>query len=382
MIAPFEFHMSTRMVFGPGTSRQAGQEAKKLGASKVMLVADPGVEKAGLVGPVLESLRAASLEVSIFNDVESNPRDVAVDRLADLVRQGGFDLLVCVGGGSAIDTAKGAATVVTHGGSIRDYDGGGVTKPIHPVIAIPTTAGTGAEASGNISITHTGKHYKMSAGKSSLCLPRLALLDPEMLYCLPAGIAAAAGMDALSHAVEGYLSPKASAFTDMMAIRAIEVIAASLEKFSANRADPGPAGDMLFGNTLAGIVIAATGGGIGHAMARALGGRYDVHHGLACGLLLAPNMRHNLPVREEKLARVARAMGLPAEGLSQVQAAEKGIEAVDALYRSIGLPTHFRHLGAKEDDIQAMAKVALGNSGGNPRKVTLDDIITIFREIL
>jgi len=210
----------------------------------------------------------------------------------------------------------------------------------------------------------------------------LALLDPEMLYCLPAGIAAAAGMDALSHAVEGYLSPKASAFTDMMAIRAIEVIAASLEKFSANRADPGPAGDMLFGNTLAGIVIAATGGGIGHAMARALGGRYDVHHGLACGILLAPNMRHNLPVREEKLARVARAMGLPAEGLSQGQAAEKGIEAVDALYRSIGLPTHFRHLGAKEEDIQAMAKVALGNSGGNPRKVALDDIMTIFREIL
>jgi alcohol dehydrogenase class IV len=382
MIAPFEFHMSTRMVFGPGTSRQAGPEAKKLGASKVMLVADPGVEKAGLVGRVLESLQGAGLKVQIFNDVESNPRDVAVDRLADLVRQDGFDLLVGVGGGSAVDSAKGAAMVVTNGGSVRDYDGGGVTKPIHPVIAIPTTAGTGAEVSGNISITHTEKHYKMSVGRSPLCLPRLALLDPEMLYTLPVGIATAAGMDALSHALEGYLSPRASAFTDMMAIRAIEVTAASLEKFSANRADPGPASDMMFANALGGIVIAASSGGIGHAMARALGGRYDVHHGLACGILLAHHMRYNLPVREKKLAEVARAMGVPTEGLSQAQMAEKGIEAVGALHRKIGLPADFRNLKATEEDIQAMAKVALGNSGGNPRKATLEDIVALFREIL
>jgi 1,3-propanediol dehydrogenase len=382
MIAPFQFHMSTRMVFGPGTSRQAGPEAKKLGASRVMLVTDPGVEKAGLVGPVLESLRAEGLEVQLFNDVESNPRDVAVDRLAGLVRQGGFDLLVAVGGGSAIDSAKGAATVVTSGGSVRDYDGGGVTRPIHPVIAIPTTAGTGAEVSGNISITHTEKHYKMSVGRSPLCLPRLALLDPEMLYALPPGIAAAAGMDALSHAVEGYLSPRASAFTDMMAIRAIELTASSLEKFTANRADAESAGNMMLGNTLAGIVIAATAGGIGHAMARALGGRFDVHHGLACGILLPHNMRHNVPVREKKLAETARAMGLSTEGLSQIQGAEKAIEGVEALLPAVGLPAHLRNLRATEEDIQSMAKVALGNSGANPRKATLEDIIAIFRQIL
>ena len=382
MIAPFEYHMGTRMVFGPGTSRQAGPEAKKLGASKVMLVADPGVEKAGLVERVLESLKTTGLQVEIFNDVESNPRDVAVDRLADLVRQGKFDLLVCVGGGSAMDSAKGAATVVTNGGSVRDYDGGGVTKLSHLVIAIPTTAGTGAEVSGNVSITHTGKHYKMSVGRSPLCLPRLALLDPEMLSGLPAGIAAAAGMDALSHAVEGYLSPKASAMSDMMAIRAIEAVGASLEKFTANRADPGPASDMMFANALAGIVIAATGGGIGHAIARALGGRYDVHHGLACGIMLSHHMRYNLPVREKKLAEVARALGVPTVALSQAEAAEKGIEAVDALHRKIGLPADFRNLKATEADIQAMAKVGLGNSGNNPRKATLEDIVAVLREIV
>jgi alcohol dehydrogenase class IV len=382
MIAPFQFHMSTRIMFGPGTSRQAGPEAKKLGASRVMLVADPGVEKAGLVGPVHESLRAEGLDVQVFDDVQSNPRDVAIDRLAGLVREGGLDLLVAVGGGSAIDSAKGAALVVTSGGSVRDYDGGGVTRAIHPVIAIPTTAGTGAEVSGNISITHTEKHYKMSVGRSPLCLPRLALLDPELLSALPPGMAAAAGMDALSHAVEGYLSPKASVFTDMMAIRAIELIAPSLEPFTANRADAESAGNMMLGNTLAGIVIAAAAGGIGHAMARALGGRFDVHHGLACGILLPHNMRHNLPVREQKLAEVGRAMRLQTEGCSRLQAAEHSIEAVEALLRATGLPAHLRNLRATEEDVQAMANVALGNSGANPRKATLGEIITIFRHIL
>ncbi len=381
MIGPFDYWMGTRMVFGPGTARTAGAEAKKLGASKVMLVADPGVEKAGLVERVLESLKAADLTVETFNDVESNPRDVAVDRLADLVRQGQLDLLVAVGGGSAMDTAKGAAVLVTNGGSIRDYDGGGVKKPCHPVIAIPTTAGTGAEVSGNISITHTGKHYKMSAGRSPLCLPRLALLDPEMLAGLPAGIAAAAGMDALAHAVEGYLSPKASAMSDMMALRAIEAVGASLEPFVVNRADPGPASDMMFANALAGIVIAATAGGIGHAIARALGGRYDVHHGLACGMLLSHYMEFNIPVREKKLGDVARALGLPAQHLSPKQTADAAVQAVAALHRKVGLPSDFRNLKATEEDIQAMAKVGLGNSGNNPRKATLEDVLGILRKI-
>ncbi len=382
MIAPFEFLMTTRMVFGPGTARQAGAEAKKLGARKVMVVVDPGVEKAGLAGRVLESLQVAGLEYEVFNDVESNPRDTAVDRLAGLVVQGGFDLLVALGGGSAVDSAKGAAVVVTHGGRVRDYDGGGVTKPIHPVIAIPTTAGTGAEVSGNISITHTERHDKMSVGRSPLCLPKVALLDPEMLYTLPLGMAAAAGMDALSHAVEGYLSPRASDFSDMMAIRSIELVGASLEQFSANRADPGPAADMMLASALGGIVIAATGGGIGHGLARALGSRFDVHHGLACGILLSHHMSYNLPVREEKLAKVARAMGVRTEGMSQREAAEKGIEAVESLHRKIGLPTDFRNLKATEEDIQAMAPVGLRNAAANPRKATLEDVSAVFREIL
>ena len=381
MIAPFEYHMSTRMLFGPGMARQAGSEARKLGASRVMLVADPGVERAGLAARVLESLHAAELEVDVFNDVESNPRDVAVDRLAEQVRAKSCEALVAVGGGSAIDSAKGAATVVTSGGRIRDYEGGGVTAPIHPVLAIPTTAGTGAEVTGYISITHTEKHYKMTAGCSPLCLPRVALLDPEMLSGLPAPVAAAAGMDALSHAVEGYLSPRATTLTDMMAIRAIELIAASLEKFTNDRGEPGPAGEMLLGSALAGIVI-SVGCGIGHALARALGGRFDLHHGLACGVLLAHHMRYNLPVREAKLAEVAKAMGVRTETLSAAEAGERGIEAVRDLCRRIGLPENLRNLKATEADIRDVAKVGLANSVGNPREATLDNITAIFREIL
>jgi alcohol dehydrogenase class IV len=381
VISPFEYYMSTRMLFGPGAARQAGSEARRLGASRVMLVADPGVERAGLVTRVLESLHAADLEVRVFNDVESNPRDVTVDRLAQRVLTERCEALVAVGGGSTIDSAKGAGTVVADGGGIRDYEGGGVTMPIHPVVAIPTTAGTGAEVTGYISVTHTGKHYKMTAGCSPLCLPRVALLDPEMLAGLPAGMAAASGMDALSHAVEGYLSPRATALTDMMALRAIELIAGSLEEFVSDRCDLGPASDMLLGSTLAGIVI-SVGCGIGHALARALGGRFDLHHGLACGVLLAHHMRFNLPVREAKLADIARAMGARKETLSAAEAAERGIEVVRDLCRRIGLPGNLRNLKATEADIQAVARVGLGNSAGDPREATLEDVTAIFREIL
>lgn len=381
MIAPFEYHMSTRMLFGPGTARQAGSEARKLGASRVLLVADPGVERAGSAAQVLESLHAAQLEVGVFNDVESNPRDVAVDRLAQRVCAERCETLVAVGGGSAIDSAKGAATVVAGGGSIRDYEGGGVTIPIHPVIAIPTTAGTGAEVTGYISVTNTEKHYKMTVGCSPLCLPRVALLDPEMLAGLPAGVAAASAMDALSHAVEGYLSPRATALTDMMAIRAIELISGSLERFVANRSDLDPASDMMLGSMLAGIVI-SVGCGIGHALARALGGRFDLHHGLACGVLLAHHMLYKLPVRKAKLADVARAMGVRTETMSTAEAAERGIEIIRELCRRIGLPGDLRNLKATEADIQAVAKVGLSNSVGNPREATLEEVMAIFREIL
>jgi alcohol dehydrogenase class IV len=373
--------MSTRMLFGPGTARQAGSEARKLGASRVLLVADPGVERAGSAAQVLESLHAAQLEVGVFNDVESNPRDVAVDRLAQRVCAERCETLVAVGGGSAIDSAKGAATVVAGGGSIRDYEGGGVTIPIHPVIAIPTTAGTGAEVTGYISVTNTEKHYKMTVGCSPLCLPRVALLDPEMLAGLPAGVAAASAMDALSHAVEGYLSPRATALTDMMAIRAIELISGSLERFVANRSDLDPASDMMLGSMLAGIVI-SVGCGIGHALARALGGRFDLHHGLACGVLLAHHMLYKLPVRKAKLADVARAMGVRTETMSTAEAAERGIEIIRELCRRIGLPGDLRNLKATEADIQAVAKVGLSNSVGNPREATLEEVMAIFREIL
>jgi alcohol dehydrogenase class IV len=381
VISPFEYHMSTRMLFGPGTARQAGSEARKLGASRVMLVADPGVERAGLVTRVLESLHAAELELGVFNDVESNPRDVAVDRLAQRVRTERCEVLVTVGGGSAIDSAKGAATVVANGGGIWDYEGGGVRLTMHPVIAIPTTAGTGAEVTGYISVTHTEKHCKITAGCSPLCLPRVALLDPEMLAGLPAGVAAASGMDALSHAVEGYLSPRATALTDMMAIRAIELISGSLEKFVANRSDLDPASDMMLGSMLAGIVI-SVGCGIGHALARALGGHFDLHHGLACGVLLAHHMRYNLPVREAKLADVARAMGVRTESFPAAQAAERGIESVRDLCRRIGLPGDLRNLKATEADIQTVANVGLSNSVGNPREATRAEVMAILRQIL
>lgn len=160
------------------------------------------------------------------------------------------------------------------------------------------------------------------------------------------------------------------------------IVAPSLERFTANHADPEPAGSLMLGKTLAGIVIVATAGSIGHAMARALGGRFDVHHGLACGILLPHKVRHNLSVREKKLAEVARAMGLPTEGLSQIQKAEKAIEGVDELLRAVSLPTDLRNLGATEEDIQTMAKMVPGNSGANPRKATLADIIAILRQIL
>lgn len=381
-IGSFQFQVPTKLVFGVGSSASVGAEAQKLGDGPALVVADPGIVQAGLLDPILTSLQMAGIRAQLFSEVESNPRDVSVDAAGRLAREGRCALVVGVGGGSALDTAKGAALLATNMGSIREYDGTDKVKsrPL-PVIAVPTTAGTGSEVTGNIAITHTGKHHKMSV-RSPMSIPSVALLDPRLLRSLPARLAAAAGMDALSHAIEGYLSKRASAYTDMLALSAIELIGESICAFVADRAEEAAASRMLLASTQAGMVITHTGTGNDHAMARALGGMYDIHHGLACAVLLPPVMEFNLPAAETKMAAVAHALGAVQGETPKEEAARLAPAAVAGLCEKLGIPAGLGGLGMREPDIPALAEVALSNVGPNPRSTSLEDLIALFRKVL
>lgn len=381
-IGNFQFYVPTRLVFGMESLPSVGVEARKLATGRALVVADPGVIKAGLLDPMTASLRDAGFETLEFSDVETNPRDTSVDAAGKVAREGGCALVVGLGGGSALDTAKVAAFLAANPGSVRDYDGteNVRNKPL-PVIAVPTTAGTGSEVTGNMSITHSERHYKMSV-RSSLCIPAVALLDPGLLRSLPAHVAAAAGMDALSHAVEGYLSKRASTYTDILALQAITLIGESITAFVADRGREGPASRMLLASTLAGMVITHTGTGNDHGMARAVGGAFNVHHGLACAVLLAPVMEFNRPAATRKMAGVARAMGAVPGDIPDEEASKAAPVVVANLCRQLGIPSGFGDYGMRESDIGAIVEVALRNVGPNPRPTSREDLVALYKQVL
>lgn len=375
------FYAPTKIVFGSGSIGTIADEVKALGASRVLIATDKGVAKAGVLQKVVDPLKAAGLDVTVYDEVEPNPSVATVEKCHKLFVQNGCQLAIGLGGGSSMDTAKATCILATNPGPITQYEGANkFPNTPAPSIAIPTTAGTGAEVTQSLVVTDTTRNYKVSV-RSTLNVCKTALLDPQLLTSLPPAIVASTGMDALSHAVESYISVMASPLTEALSLEAIRVIASRLRAFVANPSDESAATDMLYASMTAGLAFANGRVVAVHAIAHALGGHFHTPHGVACSLMLPPVLEFCVEAAPEKLARIAEVMGEDISGLSQQQAARRAVAAVARLASEIGVPTRLTEVGVTADKIDVLAadSEASGIQNTTPRKPSLDEIKALIQ---
>jgi len=378
----FEYQTRTRVVYGPGIVKDIGFEASKLGGTKAVIVTDRVLRSIGLVDRVVRGLEESGVELAgIYDDVPPNSEVGVVERGAQYARGQGCDVLIAVGGGSVIDTAKGMDVLLTLGGSLLDYQGVGVvTQPLLPLIAMPTTAGTGSEVTLAAVIKDDASGLKLEFN-SPYMMPNVAVLDPEMTITLPPMLTAATGMDALTHAIEAYVSNQAEPITDALGIHAIRMIAQALPAAVKNAGDLEARGEMLLAACIAGLSFSNALCGIVHAMAHACGGRYGVPHGVANSILLPYGMEFNLDFCPERFADIAVAMSAATKRASVQRAARLSVAAVRKLSADIGLPRRLRDVGVKADGIPQLAEDALADAMmiSNPRPAELPDVIQLLK---
>jgi alcohol dehydrogenase class IV len=368
--------------FGVGAINTIGDEASTLNAKRALIVTDPIVYKSDLVQPVRDRLASAGLSVEVFSESEPEPTLPKLNAAAKALLKGGFDLLVGVGGGSSIDTAKGLSILLVHGGEGRDYLGvGKVPGPGISVFTIPTTAGTGSEVTNIAIFGDPDKGLKVGI-VSPYILAQAAFVDPTLTYRCPPGVTAVAGIDALVHAIESYTSIRSSTFTDALAIEAMRLIVGNLRTVVNNGSDEEARNHMSEGALLAGIAFGNAGVAAVHALAYPLGARFHTSHGAANGLLLPYVMECNLPANLPKYAVIAQMLTEETKGLSLRERGERGVKAVKALIADIGIPLHLRDLGVPEEALEGMAIATMDVTrllDNNPRKLTLDDVRGIWR---
>jgi len=368
--------------FGVGAVSTLADEANKLGAKRALIVTDPGVYKSGLVEPVMEQLSKAKLSVEVFSEAEPEPTLPKLNTAAKELQKGNYDLLVGLGGGSSMDTAKGFSVLLAHGGDGQDYVGvNKVPGPGIPTFMIPTTAGTGSEVTDIAIFSDPEKERKLGM-VSPYLLSRLALVDPTFTYGCPTGVTAASGIDALVHAIECYTSINANNFTDALAIEAMRLIVGSLRTAVHNGSDEEARNRMSEGALIAGVAFGNAGVAAVHALAMILGERFHVSHGVANGLLVSYVMECNLPASLPKYAVIAQMLGEETEECSLREAAERGVEAAKTLATDIGIPLHLRDLGVPKEALEGMAVATMDVTRllvRNPKKLTLDDVRGIWQ---
>lgn len=377
------YHLPTRLQFGLGAASTVAQEAKKLGGTKALVVTDRGIVKAGLLEKILRLLEEAQIGYSIFDDVPPEPPVEAVEEGVRRYRESGADFMVAVGGGSPLDAAKSIGLLVNNPGPLQDYSAGkNVPNRIPPLITIPTTAGTGAEATTGSMIADMQRKLKMTISHSNIA-PWVALIDGEMTRALPPHLTAYTGLDALSHGVERYVNRGAVPHTDAVAIHCIRYVARYLRRAVMDGGDLEARQNMLAGSLMGGM--ARTGSGNAHAIAHTLSAHYHTHHGLACALMLPAVMEFNLPARLEKFADIAEAMGEKTDLLSVPEAAERAVLAVRRLNRDVGIPSGLGAIGIPEADLPELAKLVVSVAenqrliNSNPRKAGAEEILSILK---
>lgn len=380
----FRYEIPTAVEFGCGSIRTLADHVKALEGKKVLVVADPGVVKAGVAERVTEPLRSAGIPYEIFSDIESDPDISSVEKGTELAKQQDCDLVVGIGGGSSLDTAKAIGVMLTNDGHIRDYVGiNKVKKPAAPVIAVPTTAGTGSELTIWSVLSDKKEEVKLSVGSPYNC-PKLALLDPELTVTLPPHVTAATGMDALTHALESYVNQKTQPISEGMSLQAMKMIAANLRLAVVQGDNLEARSNMLLASTIAAMAFNPTRLGLAHALALPLGAHFHIPHGLVNAILLPEVMQYNLRGNPAKFAEIAAIFGEKVEHLSVLDAAGRAVEAVRRLNRDIGITQDLTDFGVKEEHLDQIAAEAMesGNVPVNPCRATAEDLKAICRRLM
>jgi len=367
-----------RIVHGPGSVARLGELAAELGIKRPLLVTDPGVVGAGLADAALSQLD----DPVVFDGVRPNPDIELVGEGSAVYREQACDGLVAIGGGSPMDTAKAIGVEVEHGGSILDYEYGGtpITKRIPPLVAVPTTSGTGSEVTLWSVITDHDRKIKFNVGGTPLISAHVAVIDPELTLGLPPAVTAATGMDALSHGIECFTCDYHQPFNDAVALRAIELAGRWLRAAYEDGSNLGARTQMAHAAMLGGMSYGTESAGAAHAMSQSAGGVHDCPHGALTARVLGPVCEYNVPAAPERYARTARALGVDTAGMDLLEAAMAGVEELYRLTEDVDIPSMVQ-LGFSEDEIPMLARIAFDDPQtiGNPREVDLAGYEEIYR---
>ncbi len=379
----FETATSTRIVFGAGAVDRLGSLVREHGGSRVLFVTDPGLVKAGHAARAIDLLRAAGLDVAAFDAVRPNPTDRDVEACLAVARQHPIDFFVALGGGSSIDAAKGCNFLLTNGGAMRDYKGHGKVKtPLLPLIAVPTTAGTGSEVQSFALIADEQTHMKMACGDASAA-PRVAVLDPTLAVTQPKAVIAASGIDAISHAVESIVARNATPESRKFALGSFVRSAGHFERVLASAHDTEAQGEMLLAASMAGISIEKSMLGIAHSLANPLTAHYNMVHGRAVGLMLPHVVRHNAQdgPATRAYALLARSAALADDSQSDEHAVGRLIAALSRFLVAGGLPITLSAAGVPRDHLPALAEEAAAQwtARFNPVEVTSADLLALYK---
>lgn len=396
---PFEFFIPQNIIVGAGTMAKLPECAKKLGGSHAMLISGPTLRKMGIVDKAADYLKEAGMQVDIFTDVEANPSVTTVEKATEAFKETGADSIVALGGGSPMDVAKAVGVTAKFGGSITEYEGAHkVPGKIIPLIAIPTTAGTGSEVTAFSVITDHSRDYKLTVFSYEL-LPSYAILDPELLTSAPASVAAACGIDAFIHAEEAYVSTAASPFSDAMAEKAMELIGKNIRRFVARRTDIEAAEAMLTGSLFAGIAFSFARLGNVHAMSHPVSAFFDVPHGVANAVLLPVIAEYNALADHGRYLTIYNYIS-PIPAFEDEFEPLMLVDAIRELNEDIGIPenltTAIRQTAKRknpdrevmdeeiESKIDEMADDAMksGNIAVNPRSSGKQDIVALYYKAL
>ena len=380
---PFEFFIPQNITVGAGTLAKLPECAKKLGGSHAMLISGPTLRKMGVVDKVADYLKDAGMAVDIFTDVEANPSVTTVEKATEAYKDSGADFIVALGGGSPMDVAKAVGVVAKYGGSITEYEGADkVPGEIIPLIAIPTTAGTGSEVTAFSVITDHKRNYKLTVFSYKL-IPAYALLDPLLLTSAPASVAAACGIDALIHAEESYVSLDASPFSEAMSEKAMELIGRSIRTYVADRSNLEAASDMLAGSLFAGIAFSWARLGNIHAMSHPVSAFFNVPHGVANGILFPYIVKYNEEAAFGKYQKIYNYISTEKKCESEFS---KGMleQAVRELNTQVGIPAKLSDAGVTDEYFAQMTEDAMksGNIAINPQKTVREDILALYKEAL
>ena len=380
------FILNELSYFGAGSRKELPAVVERLGFKKALVVTDKGLVQFGVCKMVTDVMDAAGIAYDIYDEVVPNPTVTNVKNGVKAFAEAKADFLVAIGGGSSMDTAKGIG-IVTNNPEFSDVvslEGVAPTKKKSvPIIAFPTTAGTAAETTINYVIIDEEKHKKMVCVDPN-DIPCCSIIDAELMYSLPKGTTAATGLDALTHAIEGYITKAAWELSDMFEIEAIRLINKYLRLAVFDPQNPKGREGMALAQYVAGMAFSNVGLGVVHGMAHPMGSLHNIPHGIANALLLPTIMEFNAPVCREKYVEIAKAMGAYKEGMTQIEAAQAACDAVRALAVEVGIPQHLSEIGIYEKDIDALADQAIADvcTPGNPRKVTRDDIVALYKKVL